>query len=186
MTKKIFLILALILLTATTTVEAADENDSPFETLASTYSEGATEALALVKSKANGSLGFAAVDFSGKEIAFADYSRELYEFYLQKDVTGGCPPILFALLLPDQERGQLDDELGAWKDKFHIMPVYALFNMDNGQVVCEKPFYSASDPNATHFQAPIQNPKHTRLIEILLTQMPLLHERIQAKGITLP
>ncbi len=179
MIKKIILLLALIFLTTTTNVEAADE-ESPFDVLASTYSEGATEALALVRAKENGSLGFAVVDFSIKEIAFADYSRELYDFYLQKD------PVLFALMLPDQERGQLDDELGAWNNKFHIIPVYALFNVNNGQVVCEKPFYSASDPNATHFQAPIQNPKHTRLIEVLLRQMPRLHEVMQSNGITLP
>ena len=179
MTKKIFLILALIFFTATTNVEAA-ENGFPFDILASTYSDGATEALTLVKAKSNDSLGFAVIDFSAKEIAFADYSRGLYEFYLQQD------PILFALLLPDQERGQLDDNLGAWNNKFHIIPVYATFNVNNGQIVCEKPFYSASDPNAEHFQAPIQNPKHTRLIEIFLTQMPRLHEVVQAQGLNLP
>lgn len=179
MTKKIFLLLALILLTATTNVEAA-ENDSPFDILTSTYTEGANEILALVKAKDNGSLGFAMLDISAKSIAFVNYSRELYDFYSKEN------PIVFGLMLPDQKRGELDDNLGLWKENFHIMPVYAAFKVTNGQVICQKPFHSASSPQAASYQEEIKNPMHVRLIETLLTHMPRLHEQVQAKGITLP
>ena len=183
MTKKIVLLLALILLT-TTNVEAAD-NDAPFDILTSTYKEGANDILALVRAKDNGALGFAILNFSAKEIAFVDYSRELYDFYLKKDKSG-YPPLIFALMLPGQERGQVDDDLGTWKENFHVIPVYALFNVENGRIICQKPFYSAKGLTPSHYHGRVQNPKHTRLIETFLTQMPLLHEQVQAKGITLP
>lgn len=184
MAKKIFLLLALILLTFTST-EAADD-DLNFEPIMTTYTDGSTAALTLIRMKDDGTLYFVAADTSINTIAFVPYSRKVYDFYLNKDEYGGYPPLIFAMALPMSERGQLDDDLGDWKDKVHVIPVYALFNVTDGQVICDDEFYSATSMESTHFHDKIKNPNHTQLVQIFMTHMPRLHELLDAKGINLP
>lgn len=185
--KKIFLLLALILLTATTNVEAAEEeNNLPFDILARAYSADENEAIGLIKTKPSGEYAFLAAAKGLEPAGIIPYSRDVYNFYLNKDQSGGYSPIIFAMLIPQAERGQLDEELGDWDENLHIIPVYAIFDVKDGQVICEKPFYSASELKASHYQAKIQNPTHERLIEIFLTNLPRLHEVIESKNISLP
>ena len=184
MAKKIFLLLALILLTFTS-AEAADDNLN-FDPIVTTYTEGSNDALTLIRMKENGALYFIATDISNNTMAMAQYSRKFYDFYLNKDEHGGYPPLIFTMALPMSERGQLDDDLGKWENTVHVIPVYALFNVTDGQVICDDEFYSATSMESTHYQAPIKNPNHTRLVQILMTHMPRLHELLDAKGINLP
>lgn len=187
MAKKIFLLFALILLTMTN-VEATEEQqpDLPFEAIASTYNQGDTEMVALIRMKENGSLGFLVAADGTNGIGLIPYSKEIYNFYLNADERGEYPPLIFGMLLPGQTRGQADDELGAWKEDLHMLPVYALFTVQGGHVICEKPFSSASGLEATHYQATIQNPNYTKLIETFMTKMPQLHNVVELSGITLP
>lgn len=184
MAKKIILLIALILFTSMN-VEAAEE-ELNFEPIMTTYNDGETAALTLIRMKADGEIYFVVTETSSQTLAFMQYSRQLYDFYLNKNADGTFLPLIFRMALPAQERGQLDDDLGDWKENVHVVPVYALFDVANGQVVCEKPFHSATGLEPSHYQADIQNPNHTRLVEIFMTHMPLLHERIDAAGINLP
>lgn len=185
MAKKIFLLLALILLTATFAhVRAADEVD--FEPLVTTYDGSNPESLTLIRMKDDGAIYFVATESLTKGMAFVPYSRKIFDFYLSRDEYGGYSPLIFTMALPMQQRGQLDDNLGEWRKSVHVVPVYALFEVDGGQVICDKPFFSASSLQSTHYHDRIQNPTHQRLIEILLTHMPRLHELTNSKGIVLP
>ena len=183
MSKKIILILALILLTAAN-VEAADEIN--FDELATTNTEGATEFLSLIRMKDNGALHFVAIDDATHAVGMVNYSANLFNFYQHRGQYGDFPPLIFLMVLPERERGQLDDDLGDWIEKAHILPVYALFDVKDGQVICEKPFYSARGLNPSHYQGTIQNPIHERLIEIFMTHMPRLHELMEKQNISLP
>lgn len=185
MLKKIFLVLALILLT-TANVSAAEENNLPFETLAATYTEGGREVLALIKMKDNDSIGFMVMARDIEPVALIPYEKKVYDFYLNPDEYGLYSPLITTMIIPNQMRGQVDDDLGDWNDNVHFVPVYALFSVANGNVICERPFYSASGLNPSHYHGTIRNINHTRLIEIFMTQMPKLHEVIQAQGIMLP
>lgn len=184
MAKKIFLVLALILLTFTS-AEAAD-GDWNFDPIMTTYAEDSKDALTLIRTKDDGSLFFVAADTTTNAFAFVPYSRKLYDFYLNKDEYGGYSPLIFAMMLTETERGQLDDNLGEWQDKVHVIPVYAMFNVKDGQVICDDQFYSATSMESTHFHDTIKNPYHTRLVQIFMTHMPRLHELLDAEGITLP
>lgn len=187
MAKKLILLLALILTMTTANVEAAEQRELPFETLATTYVEGGPkEVLALIKMKSDGSYFFLVAAEGADGIGMVPFSQKIYNFYLTPNEQGDYSPLIFGLMLPNQERGQADDDLGDWRDKTHLIPVYAQFNVENGQVVCGKPFSSATDLESTHFHATIQNPTHIRLVEVFMTSMPRLHEVVQANGITLP
>ena len=184
MLKKFIMLFALIMLTVSS-VNAADNEDLNFEPLATTYSENNSASLTLVKIKDDDSIFFAVADSPTSTMAFVKYSPELYNFYLKKSEYG-YPPLIFTMMIPMQERGQLDDNLGAWDNSVHLIPVYALFNVENGQVICDKPFFSADSLESTHFHDTVQNPNHTRLIEIFMTHMPRLHEEVNSKSIVLP
>lgn len=182
--KKIFLLLALIILSATN-VEAADD-DLPFDTLAIAYPVDESSILALIRMKSDGSLGLMVAEKSLEPIGLVGYSRAVYDFYLTEKTSAGYPPLIFNLVIPQQQRGQVDDDLGDWSDNVHIVPVYALFDVKDGQVICQKPFYSASGLNPSHYQGRIQNPNHERLVELFMTYMPHLHESVAAQNISLP
>lgn len=191
MVKKFFLLIALVLFMSTNAQAAAEqaaaENDIDFDPIATTYTEGDSASLTLIRMKTNGAFYFVAADTSANIMSVVQYSRKLYDFYLNKTEANDYPPLIFIMALPMSQRGQLDDNLGEWEEKtVHVMPVYAMFNVENGQVICDKQFYSATSMKSTHFQEPIKNPHHTRLVEILMTHMPRLHKSLDDKGINLP
>lgn len=175
MLKKLFLILALIMLTATS-VEAADSN---VEVLATTYTEGDNGELAMV-TDGNGHIFFAVQDVTTGTMALTEFSANLLTFYNFYEIEK--KPLIFYLLVMEQERGQVDDDLGDWKDDTHIIPIYANYTVENGTVICEKPFYSATELDPSHYHATVKNPKHERLIEIFMTHMPRLNEIMASKS----
>ncbi len=182
--RKIILLLALIMMSAT--CAAAPDNGLPFDPLATTYAEGDSGALTLIRMKDTGELCFLVADNKAQALGMVPYTSRIYDFYLRRDKSG-YPPFIFQMVIPMESRGQLDDDLGEWQENFHLLPIYALFDVKTGvQVVCNKPFFSASGLNASHFHARIQNPNHERLIEIFLTHMPRLHKQVRDQSISLP
>ena len=185
MLKKIILLTALIVLTVTAQSEAA-ESDLPFDIIATTYVDGGPkEMVALVKMKSDGSPFFLTTAEDLEVSALIPFVPEVYNFYLRKDQNDVLPPLIFMMFLFNEQRGQAGEDLGEWNDDVHIMPVYALFTVENEQVVCQKPFKSAKSMDATQFEVEVQNPVHTRLTEILMTHMPRLHQVIKEQNITL-
>lgn len=185
MLKKIILLLALIFFAAN--VEAApQDNGMPFDPLATTASDTDSGALTLVVMKDTNELCFLVADNKARAMGMVPYTSRIYDFYLRKDSSGGYPPFIFMMVLPMEVRGQIDDNLGEWQENFHLLPVYALFNVKNGQVVCQKPFYSKSSLQSTHYHDTIKNPNHERMVEIFLTHMPRLHRLIRDQHISLP
>lgn len=186
MAKKIFLLAALILATMTVNVHA-EENPAPFETLAMTYVKGGPEEfLALIKMKSDNSLFLLVSEKDLPTVGLVSWSPEVYDFYLHPNEYNEHIPLICTMMFPDEERGQIDDELGEWRETLHLIPIYAMFNVTDRQVICSEQFFSATDMESTHFHSLIQDPTHIRLIEILMTHMPRLHELVQAQGIELP
>lgn len=185
MIRKVILLLALIICAASS-VEAAPNNGFPFDPLATTASESDSGALTLIRMKDTGELCFLIADNQAQAMGMVPYTSRIYDFYMHKDKKG-YQPFIFVMVLPMETRGQIDDELGAWQEKFHLLPVYALFDVEKGgKVLCKKPFYSARGLNPSHYQDTIRNPNHERLIEIFLTHMPQLHRLIRDQKISLP
>jgi len=185
MVKKFFLIVALVLSTAIVHVQAAD---LPFDVLAIADENSSREMLALIRMKSDGEIYImptAELPDGNGELALVPFVPEVYNFHLRKDEYGDPPPLIFMMLLPNEKHGLPDEALGEWRDGVHVIPVYALFEVNGEQIICQKPFYSATSMEATHFQATIQDPLHTRLIEVFMTQMPHLHQAVQANGIKL-
>jgi len=180
--KKIILLLVLILFTAAN-VEASGLN---YDTLATTATKKNPASLSLIKKKNDGSLFLTAVDTEKNLVSLIPFNRKYYDFYLNKGEYGDYPPLIFFMMFLNQERGQVDDNLGEWQGKMHVVPIYALFTVEGGQIICDKPFYSSDNLQSTHYHSTIHNPDYERLIEIYMTHMPRLHKIIESKGIVLP
>ena len=148
-----------------------------FEEVAATTPDSDSWFLALLK---NGEeYYFAMVNKKALQGALVPYERDLYNFYLNES------PIIFKMYVFESPR-DVDADLGEWENKFHTIPVYALFNYSNGRVTLESYLSSGQGLNPSHYQAKIQSPYHIKLAEIFLTHMPELHRVIESKGITLP
>ena len=178
--KKFLAVLALIF-SVTATCSAAESN---FDILAAGHVDGENQALMLVRNKTDGLLFFMSFDAEAETGAFVKFDRRIYDFYLNKE-TYGYPPLIFVMATTPQN-DKSDDALGEWKDKIHLIPVYALFDVQNGKIICENFWSGEKTTKPSHYHAPIKNPIHTRLIETLLTKMPLLRRDVEAKGIVLP
>ena len=177
--KKNFLLIALIFFLAAP-AEAADE-DLPFDTLFFTVSSDENSILALIRMKNDGAVCFMVMDRNIEPVGLVPYTRKTYDFYLDKD-----SPLIAVMGFPQQQRGQVDDDLGEWDESFHIVPFYVNFDVQGGQVVCEKPFSSAHGLNPSHYHGTIKNTDYARLIEILMKLMPQLHQVADSKNISLP
>lgn len=182
--KKFFAALALIFFTATANVDAAESN---FETLAAGYVDGEKTILMLVREKSSGEIFFMPFDMETESGAFVQFDPKIYNFYLNKDEHNLYSPLMF-VLATTKMADTSDDALGTWNNNVHFIPVYALFDVQDGQIVFDAPnFYSAEGTlTPSHYHSNIKNPIHALLIETLMTKMPLLHEDVQAKNISLP
>ena len=181
--KKFFVTLALLLVTTSTCAAA----DSVLEPLAAGYVEGEKQILMLVRGGVDNEIYFMPFDSETESAAFIKFDRKIYDFYLTRDGDGTFSPLMFVMLTPRQS-DPVDDKLGVWNGDTHLIPVYALFDVRDGQIVFDAPnFYSGEETlTPSHYHSNIKNPIHDRLIKTLLTKMPLLHADVEAKGIQLP
>ena len=181
--KKFFVTFVLILLTVSTCAAA----NSKFEPLAAGYVDGEKQILMLIRNGDDGELYFMPFDAETESGAFVKFARKIYDFYLNRDSDGTFSPLMFVMATTRQP-DTVDDKLGVWNGDVHMIPVYALFDVRDGQFVFDAPnFYSGEDTlTPSHYHSNIKNPIHDRLIKTLLTKMPLLHADVEAKGVALP
>ncbi|MBR2520364.1 MAG: hypothetical protein IKE46_11365 [Selenomonadaceae bacterium] len=177
--KKFFAVLALLLLTSS--ICAAESN---FDILAAGHVDGEKQALMLIRNKTDGEIFFMPFDAEAETGAFVKFDRKIYDFYLNKGEYGYSPLMFVMATTPQNDKS--DDALGEWKDGIHVIPVYALFDVKDGKIICESFSSGEKTIKPSHYHAPIKNPIHNKLIETLLTKMPLLHSDVEAKGIVLP
>ncbi len=155
------------------------------ELLATTAPSHESTTLSLIRRHSNGKLYFMVNDKTSEKNAFVPYSTKMYNFPEMKDSDGGYPPLMFVLSVPD-DGDTLDKELGEWRGKVHHIPVYALFTVVYGTVVCQSPYFSATYLNPSHYHDRIKEAEHARMIDGLMKQMPALHEAVQKANVTLP
>lgn len=178
--KRFLAVLVLILLTSS--ICAAEESN--FDILAAGYVDGENQALILVRNKTDGELFFMSFDAESETSAFIKFDRKIYDFYLNKGEYGYSPLIFVMATTPQNDKS--DDALGEWRENIHLVPVYALFDVKDGEIICKNFSSGEKTTKPSHYQALIKNPIHNKLIATLLTKMPLLHKDVEAKGIALP
>jgi hypothetical protein len=155
------------------------------ELLATTNPTKEPTTVSLIRRHSDGKLYFMVNDKTSEKNAFVPYSSKLYNFPLVKDSDGDYPPLMFVLSIPN-DGDTLDKDLGEWHGKVHHIPVYALFTVVYGTVVCQSPYFSATYLNPSHYHDRIKEAEHARMIDGLMKQMPALHKAVKNANITLP
>ena len=151
---------------------------SASEILATTATEENPWSLSLMKVDENKYV-FLVFNVQTEQGAFIPYRPEYYNFYLNDS------PFIFLMVVKDSPKN-VDNSLGEWREDMHLLPVYALFNYSDDQVNLESYLSSCNGLSASHYQAKIQSPYHTKLAEVFLTQMPALHKAVENGGVKLP
>ena len=148
------------------------------ELLATTATDDNPWSLSIMKTDKN-EYAFLVFNFQTEQGAIIPYSRDNYDFYLKDS------PFIFLMAVKDSPK-DVDKDLGEWRDEFHVIPVYALFNYINGNVMLESYLSSGKGLQPSHYQARIQSPYHLKLAEVFLTQMPALHKAVEDGNVSLP
>lgn len=148
------------------------------EMLATTATENDVWSLSLIKTD-NQEYAFLVLNLQTEQGAIIPYSRDYYDFYLKDS------PFIFVMAVVDSPK-DVDKDLGEWRNEFHLLPVYALFNYTGGKVNLESYLSSGQGLQPSHYQGRIQSPYHLKLAEIFLTHMPALHQAVENGGVALP
>lgn len=151
---------------------------SASEMLATTATENDPWSLSLVKTD-NNEYAFLVLNFQTEKGAIIPYSQDNYNFYFKDS------PFIFLMAVIDSPK-DVDKDLGEWRSDFHVIPIYALFNYINGNVMLESYLSSCKGLSASHYQARIQSPYHLKLAEVFLTHMPALHKAVEDGNVKLP
>lgn len=169
--KKIFALIFGISLFFTATCSAN-------EIIATTAAGNTPWSLSIMKTD-NNEYAFLVLNFQTEQGAIIPYNLDYYNFYLKES------PFIFVMAVKDSPK-DVDKDFGEWRDEFHLLPVYALFNYADGKVNLESYLSSGQGLQPSHYQGRIQSPYHLKLAEIFLTHMPALHQAVENGGVTLP
>lgn len=133
----------------------------------------------------NGNKGFIVCNYNSSQIAWVLFDLKTYHFYEQKSTYGsGYDPLMFKLMIFNDTRGK-DQNAGVWEENHHILPVYALFEVKNGQVVPGMLSTGEKTLAPKHYHSYLHEDKNVNTINLFLTEMKSLHNDIEIRGISL-
>ena len=95
-------------------------------------------------------------------------------------------PLIFNMeIMNDSKNGQ-DSDLGEWYDTKHVLPVYALFDVNDKNKVVPGMLTSGKGVKPSHYQAPLKEQRNVNLANIVLTHLDGLKKDIEERNIKLP
>ena len=184
MNVKKFLLSILFALFLTFNVSSVQAVES-LDMLATTASSSDPWSLSIYKDD-EGNYGFVIYNLQTEQTAIVEYERDIYNFYLNKKPGSSYyDPLIFIMMVADSPR-DVDADFGEWDDDIHLLPVYALFDYVNGNVVLDSYLSSGAGLYPSHYQGRINSPYHIKLAEVFLTHMPALHRAVEDAGVYLP
>ena len=154
------------------------------DVVASTLGHSEDGFLALVRD--NGSYNFIIDDKKNDRIAEVPFSLKTYNFAQQKyDNSDMREPAVFKMSVYQDEQDK-DVKLGQWFGKKHIIPIHALFNLDQYGNVLPGMLNSGWGPNPIHYHSYLQEQKNVDMVNIFLTEMKTLHKYVDDNKVSIP
>lgn len=95
-------------------------------------------------------------------------------------------PLIFKMYIENDNKTGEDSKLGAWNGNVHMVPIYALFEVDANNDIVPGMLYSAQGENPSHYQGVLKEQKNVNLANIVLTHADSLNEDIIKRNISLP
>ncbi len=150
--------------------------------IASTLGHSGNGFLAIINN--NGEYGFVINDEKNHQIAEVPFSFKTYNFYLNKDGKY-LPPVIFNM---DVLTDNTDDDmkLGQWSGPNHIIPIYAVFKLDQYNNILPGMLTSAQGLTPSHYQAHLKEQKNVDTANLFLTEMKTLHQYVEDNKVSVP
>lgn len=95
-------------------------------------------------------------------------------------------PLIFKMYIENDNKTGEDSKLGVWNGNVHMVPIYALFEVDANNDIVPGMLYSAQGENPSHYQGVLKEQKNVNLANIVLTHADSLNEDIIKRNISLP
>ena len=138
--------------------------------------------LALVQK--DSSYYFVVRDAADKTTAWVSYDSKIYNFKPASSKKT-YSPVIFNMDIANDAKDQ-DQQLGTWQDNHHIIPIYALYDIDGNGTVVPGMLTSGAGLKPSHYQAPLKEMKNVNLANVLLTHMDGLKQDVKDRNVTLP
>lgn len=148
--------------------------------LASSYRGHQKNSLSLVSA---GGLRFVIYNAVDNQVAYVDYDSKIYHFSRASGVYHS--PVVFVMDIQNAVRDK-DAEAGLWLKTTHKIPIYALYDVQNGQIVPGRLTTAQGVVRSSHYQAFLYDQKTVNTANILLTEMDALAESVNLHHISLP
>ncbi len=95
-------------------------------------------------------------------------------------------PLIFKMYIKNDNKNGGDKDLGTWIDETHIIPIYALYDVDSNNNIVPGMLHSAQGSKPSHYQDVLKEQKNVNLANIVLTHAESLNEDINKRGVSLP
>ena len=95
-------------------------------------------------------------------------------------------PLIFKMYIKNDDKNGGDKDLGTWTNETHIIPIYALYDVDSNNNIVPGMLNSAQGSNPSHYHDVLKEQKNVNLANIVLTHAESLNEDINKRGVSLP
>ena len=144
--------------------------------------------LALVKIDSN--FFFAIYDAKDNIAALVPYDLKILNFRANattyNDGKKHYNPLIFNMEISNDNKNSRDKDLGVWNGPKHILPIYALFKVDDNDKVIPGMLNSGKGLNPSHYQGVLNETSNVNLANILLVHMDSLKRDIKGQNLSLP
>ena len=83
---------------------------------------------------------------------------------------------IFTVFIPNEKRGDIDDNLGTWSNGGHSIPIYALFKVDtkSDKVITDAIYSGSGTVNPSHYHSDVHNEKYIHIVNTVITHIDSL------------
>lgn len=91
-------------------------------------------------------------------------------------------PVIFKLYIENEGRVWGDKDMGYWQEKYHILPVYVLFDVNDRDEIETRNIYSGKGTSPSHYQGDVRDEKHIRLAKVVVNHIDSLRLDIKLRN----
>lgn len=123
---------------------------------------------------------FALYDQMNNQVAVVPFAQQLLNFTQQKNA-----PVIFKMVIME-DRHDNDEKSGVWKGENHVLPIYALYKLDELGNVVPGVLTTGAGENPSHYQSYLNEKKNVDIANLFLTEMKVLQGNVKVNKVSLP
>lgn len=109
------------------------------------------------------------------------YLKNNYEMY--SNGSKSYDPVIFTMTVINDDKDNVDENLGKWHGNNHLIPMYVLYDLDSNNNIKAIQAYSANSLNPSHYHETINNGTYVLLAKTLFTHADSLNKDIELRKI---